>query len=69
MNEQLRHPLLPPRPPGTTQVADGLPRRKWSVDEIAKMLEAGIIEHGERFELIGGGSLSLWQPKRIGMNG
>ena len=53
MNEHLRPPLQLRRP-GTTQAADGLPRRAWTVEEIDKMLEAGILEHGERFELIGG---------------
>jgi hypothetical protein len=54
MNEQLRHPF-PPRPkPATTRVADGLDRRAWTVDEVEKMVAAGIIGGEERFELIGG---------------
>jgi Uma2 family endonuclease len=53
MTELVRPIALPPKP-GTTQAADGLPRRKWTAEEIERMLEAGIIEHGERFELIGG---------------
>ena len=48
MNEQLR-PL-----PGTTQAAEGLPRRRWSVAEIEAMVSRGIILEDERFELIGG---------------
>jgi Uma2 family endonuclease len=40
--------------PRTTQAADGLPRRKWTASEIERMLEAGILQDGERFELIGG---------------
>jgi Uma2 family endonuclease len=39
---------------GTTQAAEGLLRRKWSVAEIEAMVRAGIIAEGERFELIGG---------------
>jgi Uma2 family endonuclease len=54
MNEQLRHPLTAVDPPTTTQVADGLPRRAWTGAELQKMIEAGIIEHGEPFELLGG---------------
>lgn len=48
MNEHLR--LLP----GTTQAAEGLPRRRWSVAEIEAMVAKGIILEDERFELIGG---------------
>ena len=48
MNEHLR-PL-----PGTTQAAEGLPRRRWSVAEIEAMVARGIILEDERFELIGG---------------
>ena len=38
----------------TTQAAEGLMRRRWTVSEIRKMLAAGIILEDERFELIGG---------------
>lgn len=41
-------------PPATTQAAEGLPRRAWTVAEIEAMVEAGIIAENERFELIGG---------------
>ena len=40
--------------PQTTQAAEGLPRRPWTVAEIEAMVRAGIIEEDERFELIGG---------------
>ncbi|PSJ60514.1 Uma2 family endonuclease [Kumtagia ephedrae] len=40
--------------PATTQAADGMPRRPWSVAEIEAMVAAGIIDEDERFELIGG---------------
>ncbi|WP_274628100.1 Uma2 family endonuclease [Arvimicrobium flavum] len=40
--------------PGTTQAADGMPRRAWTVAEIEAMVRAGIIGEDERFELIGG---------------
>jgi len=50
MNEHLR-----PAPfPATTQAAEGLPRRRWSVAEIEAMVAKGIIAEDERFELIGG---------------
>jgi Uma2 family endonuclease len=50
MNEHLRAASLP----GTTQAAEGLPRRRWSVGEIEAMVAKGIILEDERFELIGG---------------
>jgi Uma2 family endonuclease len=50
MNEQLRPASLP----GTTQAAEGLPRRRWSVAEIEEMVAKGIVAADERFELIGG---------------
>jgi len=50
MNELLRPASLP----GTTQAAEGLPRRRWSVAEIEAMVAKGIIAEDERFELIGG---------------
>ncbi len=49
MNEHLRLD----RVPGTTQAADGLPRRRWSVAEIEAMVAKGIIDEHERIELIG----------------
>ncbi len=51
MNERF-HLDLPM--PLTTQAAEGLPRRPWTVAEIEAMVAAGIIEEDERFELIGG---------------
>jgi Uma2 family endonuclease len=50
MNEHFR-----PAPfRATTQAAEGLPRRRWSVAEIEAMVAKGIILEDERFELIGG---------------
>jgi Uma2 family endonuclease len=40
--------------PATTQAADGMPRRPWTIAEIEAMVKAGIIAEDERFELIGG---------------
>lgn len=40
--------------PETTQAAEGLPRRPWTVAEIEAMVAARIIDEDERFELIGG---------------
>jgi Uma2 family endonuclease len=40
--------------PETTQAADGMPRRPWTLAEIEAMVAAGIIDADERFELIGG---------------
>ena len=53
MNQVFRHPL-----PATTQAAEGLPRRRWTVAEIEELCRQGVFggEDGprERFELIGG---------------
>jgi Uma2 family endonuclease len=38
----------------TTQAAEGMPRRAWTVAEIEQMVAAGILLEDERFELIGG---------------
>jgi Uma2 family endonuclease len=50
MNEQLRPRSLPV----TTQAAEGLLRRRFTVAEIDRMVAAGIIAEDERIELIGG---------------
>jgi Uma2 family endonuclease len=50
------------RAPATTQVADGLPRRAWTVDEVERMVEVGILREPEPFELIGG-ELVAMAPK------
>lgn len=47
----------PARP--TTQAAEGLPRRKWTVAEIDAMVQAGIIDEHEHFELIDGDAVPL----------
>src|SRR5512145_1296331 len=60
MNEHLR----PDRLPGTTQAAEGLPRRRWSVAEIEAMVARGVIAEDERFELIGGEVVPM-SPKGI----
>lgn len=51
MNE---HIIADRAPHGTTQAAEGLPRRAWTVVEIEAMVQAGIIADDERLELIGG---------------
>lgn len=43
-----------PPQPETTQAAEGMPRRAWTVADIEAMQAAGIIGEDERFELIGG---------------
>jgi Uma2 family endonuclease len=48
--------------PATTRVADGLSRRAWTVDEVERMLEVGILREPEPFELIGG-ELVAMAPK------
>jgi Uma2 family endonuclease len=51
MNEHLQLQAIQP---ATTQAAEGMPRRAWSVAEIEAMVQAGIIPEDERIELIGG---------------
>jgi Uma2 family endonuclease len=60
MNEHLR----PNRFPATTQAAEGLPRRRWTVAEIQAMVAQGIIFEDERFELVGGEVVPM-SPKGI----
>ena len=64
MNDIDRHPPASGSPPepATTQVADGLPRRAWTVYEVERMLEVGILREPEPFELIGG-ELVAMAPK------
>jgi Uma2 family endonuclease len=50
MNELLRPPSLP----STTQAAEGMLRRRFTVAEIEAMVARGIIAEDERIELIGG---------------
>lgn len=52
MNERPTFDFPPAAP--TTQAAEGMPRRPWTVAEIEAMVAAGIIDEDERFELIGG---------------
>jgi Uma2 family endonuclease len=61
MNHIARLPPIGPEP-ATTQVADGLPRRAWTVDEVERMMAAGILRVPEPFELIGG-ELVAMAPK------
>ncbi len=57
MNEHVRQ-IGPPLLPATTQAAEGLPRRKWTLAEIEQLSEQGVFggvdRERERFELIGG---------------
>jgi Uma2 family endonuclease len=55
---------IPSEPPVATSRADGLPRRKWTIDDIEKMVEAGIVGEKERFELIDGEIVPM-SPKGI----
>jgi Uma2 family endonuclease len=50
MNEILR----PGSMPMTSQAAEGLPRRRWSVAEIKELTRTGFFQEDDRFELIGG---------------
>src|SRR6185503_2415661 len=50
MNELYRSPSIP----STTQAAEGLLRRRFTVPEVERMVATGIISEDEQFELIGG---------------
>jgi Uma2 family endonuclease len=56
--------LRPPELPMTTRAAEGLERRLWTVAEIEAMVEAGILDEDERFELIDGEVVPM-SPKGI----
>jgi Uma2 family endonuclease len=62
MNDIVHHPSF--SQPATTQVADGLPRRAWTVDEVERMLAAGILREPEPFELIGGELVAMAAKNR-----
>ena len=47
-----------------SRAADGLPRRAFTVDDISRMIEAGIFSEDERFELIEG-DLVMMSPKHV----
>ena len=50
MNEHVRLHSAP----RTTQAAEGLPRREWTVADVMALVQAGFIDEDERFEMIGG---------------
>ena len=54
-----------PRERNTTQAAEGLPRRRFTVAEVEAMVAAGLMDEDERVELIGG-ELVPMPPKSIG---
>lgn len=49
---------------GSTTAADGWPRRAFTVAEVERMVDTGVIERDERFELIGG-EIVLMAPKGL----
>jgi Uma2 family endonuclease len=51
-----------------TRAAEGFPRRAFSVDDIGRMIEAGIIGEDENFELIEG-DLVVMAAKHVGHDG
>lgn len=63
MNEEARELRSSGLAP-TTQAAEGLPRRRWSVAEIEAFVASGLIDEDERFELIGGEIVPM-SPKGI----
>lgn len=60
MNQTFRSPDLSM----TTQAAEGLPRRRWTVAEIEEATRLGVFDEDERFELIGGEIVPM-NSKRI----
>ena len=55
MNEHFRHDSMSL----TTRAVDDMPRRRWTVAEIDAMVQAGVIDEGERFELIDGDAVPM----------
>ena len=47
--------------PRLTRAAEGLQRRRFTVDEVEAMVEAGIMDEDERVELIGAGPVKFAQ--------
>ncbi|MGH7754219.1 MAG: Uma2 family endonuclease [Gemmatimonadales bacterium] len=50
MSEMPREPKMRP----TTQVADGVPRMRWTLAEFERLIEVGILAEDDRIELIQG---------------
>ena len=53
---------MPPKRPAT-QAAEGLPRWRWTVDELERIAEAGFFTEYDEFELIGGEMVPM-SPER-----
>ena len=65
MDDVSRHPLTDiPSGLATTRVADGWARRAWTVEDVERMLEAGILREPEPFELIGGELVAMAAKNR-----
>src|SRR5919197_3836636 len=65
MNDIFRHPLADsPSGLATTRVADGCARRAWTVEDIERMVEVGILREPEPFELIGGELVAMAAKNR-----
>jgi Uma2 family endonuclease len=50
MNEMPREPKMRP----TTQAAEGVPRMRWTLPEVERLIEVGILTEEDRIELIQG---------------
>jgi Uma2 family endonuclease len=54
MNEMARELRTDPKTRPTTQVADGVPRLRWTLAEFERLIEVGILTEDDRIELIQG---------------
>ena len=54
MNEIARELRTGPKMRPTTQVADGVPRMRWTLAEFERLIEVGILTEDDRIELIQG---------------
>jgi Uma2 family endonuclease len=54
MTEIARQPRIGPKTRPTTQVADGVPRMRWTLAEFERLIEVGILTEDDRIELIQG---------------
>jgi Uma2 family endonuclease len=60
--------MSPSIPLSCTRAAEGFPRRAFTVDDIGRMMEAGVIGEDENFELIEG-DLVVMAAKHVGHDG
>jgi hypothetical protein len=66
MNEMARELRTGPKIRPTTQVADGVPRMRWTLAEFERLIEVGILTEDDRIELIQGELVPMGHPRATG---